>query len=498
MTFPGAPWVLALYYSVLAVLAFYGVHRLLLVLVYLRTRKDRPAPPPDPAPEGWPVVTVQLPLYNEMYVAARLIEAVSRLDYPPGRLEIQVLDDSTDETSEIVARAVAEQRRRGVDIHHLRRADRQGFKAGALAAGLAQARGELLAIFDADFVPQPDFLRRSVPWFADPGLGLVQGSWAHINRGYSLLTRVEAILLDGHFLVEHTARHRSGCFFNFNGTAGIWRRQAILDGGGWQHDTLTEDLDLSYRSQLAGWKFLYLPDLAVPSELPVDVNGFKSQQYRWTKGSVQTSRKLLGRIARAPVPWRVKLEAFVHLTNNFAYALMVLLALLIFPAMVLRRGTPVRMLLLVDLPLFLAATVSVLAFYLVSQAAAGESWRRQIRYLPAVMGMGIGLSVNNARAVLAGLWRRGGVFHRTPKYRIEREGEDWRGKRYRAGASVSVLAELLLASYFAGCTVYAFCDGMWMSIPFLYLFVQGYGYMAALALLPFLTTPRVRPVPEPA
>ncbi|HYG65002.1 MAG TPA: glycosyltransferase [Thermoanaerobaculia bacterium] len=494
VTIPGGPVLLALYYSVLAILAFYGVHRLVLVALYLKTRKAGPPRPADPA--EWPVVTVQLPLYNEMYVAARLIEAVARLDYPRDRLEIQVLDDSTDETRDIAARAVEEQRRRGVDIHHIHRGDRRGFKAGALAAGLARARGELLAVFDADFVPQPGFLKQAVPYFADPGLGLVQGSWSHINRNYSLLTRIEAILLDGHFLIEHTARNRSGCFFNFNGTAGIWRRQAILDGGGWQHDTLTEDLDLSYRAQLAGWKFLYLPELAVPSELPVDVNGFKSQQYRWTKGSIQTGRKLLGRILRSPLPFRVKLEAFVHLTNNACYALMVLLALLIFPAMVMRRGTAAHMLLLVDLPLFLAATASVLAFYLVSQDAAGMRWRQQLRYLPAVMGMGIGLSVNNARAVLSGLVRRGGTFHRTPKYRIERAGEDWRGKRYRAGASASLAVEVLLAVYLAGCTVYAFWVGMWMSIPFLYLFVQGYGYITLLALWPRLSGPRLRPAPE--
>jgi cellulose synthase/poly-beta-1,6-N-acetylglucosamine synthase-like glycosyltransferase len=482
-----APALLALYYSVLVVLSFYGLHRLVLVALYLHTRR-RTMPPPElpDDPLAWPIVTVQLPLYNEMYVAERLIDAVCRLDYPAGRLEIQVLDDSTDETTEIVARAVAAYRQRGVDIHHRHRTDRTGFKAGALAAGLATARGELLAIFDADFVPAPDFLKKSVPYFADPRLGMVQGSWAHINRGYSLLTRVEAILLDGHFMIEHAARNRSGCFFNFNGTAGVWRRTAIESAGGWEHDTLTEDLDLSYRAQLRGWRFLYLPELAVPSELPVDVNGFKSQQHRWAKGAVQTGRKLLGRILRAPLPLRVKMEAFVHLTNNASYPLTVLLALLIFPAMMLRRGTSVRMLLIVDLPLFLSATVSLLAFYLMSQIAAGEGWRRKVRYLPALMGVGIGLSVNNARAVLSGLFQRGGTFHRTPKYRIERRGQDWFAKRYRAGTDPTRLIEVGLALYFLGCTIYAWVAGMWMSIPFLYLFMQGYGYMAVLSYLPSL------------
>ncbi len=441
------------------------------------------------------MVTVQLPLYNEMYVARRLVEAVCRLDYPRDRLEIQVLDDSTDETSEIVARVVAEQRALGADIHHITRCDRQGFKAGALAAGLGAARGSLVAIFDADFVPQPEFLKVAVPHFADPGLGMVQGSWAHLNRNYSLLTRAQAILLDGHFLIEHTARNRGGFFFNFNGTAGIWRREAILESGGWQHDTLTEDLDLSYRAQLAGWRFLYLPELAVPSELPVDVNGFKGQQYRWTKGSIQTGRKLLGRILAAPLPWRVKLEAFVHLTNNVSYLLMVVLGLLLFPAILIRRGAPVRDLLLVDLPLFLAATVSVSVYYMVSQSAAGIGWRSQLRYLPAVLGLGIGLSVNNSRAVISGLLRRGGTFHRTPKYRIERRGEDWLGKRYRPGRNLSFLAELALALYFAGCVTFAVANRLWLSLPFLFLFVQGYTYMSALSLLPALRgllTPRAR------
>jgi cellulose synthase/poly-beta-1,6-N-acetylglucosamine synthase-like glycosyltransferase len=486
---PGAPALLALYYLILAVLAFYGVHRLMLVGLYLRTRGRRPVRPSDPA--DWPVVTVQLPLYNEMYVAPRLIEAVCRLDYPADRLEIQVLDDSTDETTEIVARVVAEQRARGVDIHHIHRTDREGFKAGALSAGLAEARGSLLAVFDADFVPQPEFLKTTVPYFSDPGIGMVQGSWAHINRGYSLLTRIQAILLDGHFFIEHTARNRNGCFFNFNGTAGIWRRQAIVAAGGWEHDTLTEDLDLSYRAQLAGWRFLYLPELSVPSELPVDINGFKSQQYRWAKGSVQTGRKLLGRILCSRLPLRVKLEAFVHLTNNLSYALMFLLALLVFPAMLLRDASW-RQVFLIDTPLFFGATISVLIFYLASQAAAGFGWRRQIRYLPTLMGVGIGLSVNNARAVLSGLFHRGGTFHRTPKYRIVNRGEDWLGKRYRAGWNLSVLVEIVLALYFAVCTVYAAKKGMWPSVPFLYLFVQGYAYMAALSILPALAEKRVR------
>ncbi|MEA2693515.1 MAG: hypothetical protein QOJ16_2902 [Acidobacteriota bacterium] len=489
---------LAIYYLILAVLAFYGVHRLALVILYLRTRKNQPVRPADPA--EWPMVTVQLPLYNEMYVAERLIDAVCQLDYPKDRLEIQVLDDSTDETSNIVATLVAEQRRRGFDIQHLHRSDRSGYKAGALAAGLLQAKGELLAIFDADFVPQPSFLKDSIPYFADPGLGMVQGSWAHINRGYSLLTRAEAILLDGHFWIEHTARNRSGCFFNFNGTAGVWRRTAIESAGGWEHDTLTEDLDLSYRAQIKGWRFLYLPELAVPSELPVDINGFKSQQYRWAKGSVQTGRKLLGRLLTSDLPLKVKFEAFVHLTNNSSYLLTVLIALLIFPAMILRRGTGWTALLLIDLPLFLGATISVLFFYFMSQVASGRGWAKGLRHLPAVMAIGIGLSINNARAVVSGLLHRGGTFHRTPKYRIEQRGQEWLSKRYRSVSDPSCLIEGCLALYFAACCIYALKRGMWMSLPFLYLFVQGYAYMFLLSVFPALSRgagPTAEPAPAP-
>ena len=509
-----ASWTTALvatYYLILGVLALYGLHRLVLVGVWWRTRnRGASAPPP---PREWPMVTVQLPLYNELYVAERLIAAVCRLDYPRDRLEVQVLDDSTDDTREVVAAAVARARALGIDVHHLHRTDRAGYKAGALAAGLARAAGELVAVFDADFVPHPDFLRRAVPHFTAPGgegLGMVQARWDHLNRGYSLLTRVQALLLDGHFLIEHTARHRSGCFFNFNGTAGVWRRRAIEDAGGWQADTLTEDLDLSYRAQLAGWRFLYLPGLGVPSELPVDVNGFKGQQRRWARGSIQTGRKLLPAILRAKVPARVKLEALVHLTNNLSYPLMVALSLLVFPAMVVRRGGGLGEILLVDLPLFLGATLSVLVFYAASQlarsqeeareeAGTGARERRELRFLPTLMGVGIGLALSNARAVLGGLVVQGGEFVRTPKYRIEdaeggasgRSAEggsgrpgaaDWRRLRYRAGRGLTFVLEGLFALYFAVTVVLAWRWGMWLSIPFLALFLHGYGYMFWLTL----------------
>ncbi len=489
--------ILALYYLILGILACYGVHRLALVITFWRTGLAA-SPAPEP-PDEWPMVTVQLPIFNEKYVAERLIEAVCDLDYPRDRLEIQVLDDSTDETVDLVAGLVDYQRDQGHDIHHIHRRDRPGFKAGALAAGLEQARGELVAVFDADFVPCREFLRRSVPHFADSGVGMVQARWGHINRDYSLLTRAQAILLDGHFVVEHAARHRGGCFFNFNGTAGLWRRQAIETAGGWTHDTLTEDLDLSYRAQIAGWRFIYLPDLVVPAELPAEINAFKSQQNRWAKGSVQTARKLLGTVLRAPIPMRAKLEAFVHLTANSTFLLMVFLSLLAFPAMVLRRGEETWKLLAIDLPLFGAATVSMIIFYAVSQRFAGvptghrvsggptrPAWSRRLWQLPAVMGLGIGLAINNARAVISGFMSDGGVFHRTPKYRIEGRHDDWAGKHYRLPHDVTFYLEAFFAVYFVACIITAVRLEMWLSIPFLYLFLHGYWHMFLMGIWPLL------------
>jgi cellulose synthase/poly-beta-1,6-N-acetylglucosamine synthase-like glycosyltransferase len=470
---------LVLYYAVLTVLALYGLHRSFLVWVYQRTLRRVPEPPP---PDDWPGVTVQLPLYNERYVAQRLIDAVCALDYPRDRLEIQVLDDSTDDTRELVARAVEHYQGQGVNIHHLHRTDREGYKAGALEAGLRQSSTDLVAVFDADFIPPPHFLKQAVPHFQDRRIGMVQACWEHLNRRFSWLTRVQAVLLDGHFLIEHTARNRSGCFFNFNGTAGVWRREAIEEAGGWQHDTLTEDLDLSYRAQLEGWKFLYLAQLKAPSELPVDIHGFKSQQHRWAKGSIQTGRKLLGRLLRARLPLRVKAEAFVHLTNNVSYVLMFLLSLLVFPAMVVRKEYLSQTLLWIDLPLFAAASGSVLVFYVASQVARGGRWYRQLLVLPALMGLGIGLSVNNARAVIGGMIHRGGVFHRTPKYSIGEGGGEWRSKIYRAGRSTAVVIEGLLALYLGICFVYAVRWEMWLSLPFLYLFFHGYAYIFLLSV----------------
>ena len=467
--------VLALYFGCLAMLTLYGAHRWYLLWLFRRHRSD--APKSSARFDTPPKLSVQIPLYNEMYVAQRVIEAVAALDWPTDRLDIQVLDDSTDETSTIVADAVAKCRARGVDIVHLRRGDRTGYKAGALAFGLASAKGEFVVVFDADFVPAPDFARALMDHFTDPSVGMVQARWGHLNRESSLLTRAQSILLDGHFVIEHAARNRSGRFFNFNGTAGIWRRSCIDDAGGWQHDTLTEDLDLSYRAQLRGWRFVFLTDAVAPAELPIEMGAFKSQQHRWAQGSAQTAVKLLPRILRSSLPARVKVESVFHLTANAGYVLMVALSLLIGPAVWYRRGSGAQELALVDLPLIALSLVSIAAFYLVSQREAYGSWLNAVRYLPVLMAVGVGISINNARAVISGLSGRETEFRRTPKYALAADGtEALATRKYRSRRGLDSWIELALGLYFAGLVLAALADGLWGAVPFLSLFAAGFLY----------------------
>jgi cellulose synthase/poly-beta-1,6-N-acetylglucosamine synthase-like glycosyltransferase len=472
---------LATYFFVLIVLAIYGWHRYYLVYLYMRNRDKEPRA--DSLPNPLPVVTIQLPLYNEMYVADRLIESVCAVNYPRALLEIQVLDDSTDETQSIAELAVRRYAAQGVDIKYYHRANRIGFKAGALEAGLKSARGEFIAIFDADFIPTRDFLTRLMPHFADARVGMVQARWGHINQDYSLLTKIQSILLDGHFVLEHGGRNRSGRFFNFNGTAGIWRRAAIDDAGGWQHDTLTEDLDLSYRAQLRGWRFVFRSDVTAPAEVPVEMNAFKSQQHRWAKGSIQTCCKLLPRLLRANLPLRVKAEAFFHLTANFNYPFMCVLSILMFPAMVIRYNMGWYEMLLIDVPLFFAATFSVCNFYMVCQREIHRDWRARIKYLPFLMSIGIGLSINNTRAVFEALFNRQSEFTRTPKYRIEGEADEWVSKKYRQSVAVQPLVELALGLYFTFTVFYALTNQIYGTVPFLVLFQIGFLYTGLVSIV---------------
>lgn len=472
--------VLIAYFFVLSILAVYGWHRYYLVYLYMKHRDN--VPKALPALDPLPRVTIQLPIFNEMYVVDRLIAAVCAIDYPRERLDIQVLDDSTDETREIAELAVRRFRSQGFDIVYLHRTDRTGFKAGALEAGLRVAKGEFVAIFDADFVPPRDFLSSALPHFADRKVGMVQARWGHLNADYSLLTKIQSILLDGHFVLEHGGRNRAQCFFNFNGTAGVWRRAAIEAAGGWQHDTLTEDLDLSYRAQLLGWRFVFLPDSVAPAEVPVEMNAFKSQQHRWAKGSIQTCRKLLPYLLSADLPLGVKAEAFFHLTANFNYVLMVALSLLMFPSMYVRYNMGWYEMMFIDVPLFLAATASVMNFYLVSQREVHADWKARLKYLPMLMAVGIGLCVNNARAVFEALLGGSGEFARTPKYGIERQGDDWSGKKYHQWMLTQPLIEVALGLYFTGTVLYALANGIYGTLPFLVLFQVGFLYTGLLSI----------------
>jgi cellulose synthase/poly-beta-1,6-N-acetylglucosamine synthase-like glycosyltransferase len=471
------------YFVVMVILAGYGMHRYALVYMYYRNRKNRTAEPAKQFAE-LPCITVQLPIFNEQFVVDRLVDSICKLDYPKDKLEIQMLDDSTDETV-AVARAVVERYAAlGHPITYIHRTNREGFKAGALQNGMLTSKGEFIAIFDADFVPPEDWLLRVVHYFADPAIGMVQTRWTHLNRNYSFLTEVEAILLDGHFILEHGGRSRSNVFFNFNGTAGMWRRQAIEEAGGWQHDTLTEDTDLSYRAQLKGWKFKYVQDIECPAELPIEMTAFKTQQARWAKGLIQTSIKVLPLVFRSPVSFRVKMEAFYHLTANISYPLMIVLSTLLLPAMIIRSFGGWFQMLIIDLPLFLASTFSISSFYLVSQKELfPRRWPRTFLYLPFLMALGIGLTLTNTRAVMEALFGVQSAFKRTPKYRVQSKADRALGQKYRRRLGLVPWLELLVGAYFMLMCWYAMSSENYWTIPFLLLFVLGYWYTGLMSLL---------------
>ena len=465
------------YFGVLLGLAGYGLHRY--SMIYLYWKHSRRKPETNGCLDQLPHVTIQLPIFNELYVVRRLIESVSKINYPKELLQIQILDDSTDETRKICAEEESKLKAAGYDVELIQREDREGFKAGALENGMHSAKGEYIYILDADFVPGPEVLHQMIHFFTDERVGMIQTRWGHINRKYSILTRVQALFLDGHHAVEQTARSRSGRFFNFNGTAGIWRKSAIVDSGGWEHDTITEDLDLSYRAQMKGWKFIYLADVVTPAELPPDMNGFKTQQHRWAKGSIQTCRKILGRVLRSDLPWIIKFEAIAHLTANFAYLLLILLCVLVNPAMHPESGW-VRTVLL-DIPIFCATTISVGLFYVTAQIAINPSplkWIREILYLPVLLAIGIGMSINNGKAVLEAILGKESDFVRTPKYGIEKKDKAFSQSKYRALKSVAPLFEILFFLYFSYLVIHAAANSNWFVLPFLVLFQLGFFIVA--------------------
>ena len=472
------------YFVVLILLAFYGMHRYRLVYLYYKYRNNKAVEPEYRFAE-LPRVTIQLPIFNEQYVIDRLVDCVCKMEYPPEKLEIQVLDDSTDETVNVAQGVVERYAALGHNIAYYHRTKRDGFKAGALDAGLKVASGEFVAIFDADFTPPPDWLMKVIHHFANPEIGMVQTRWTHLNRNYSFLTEVEGILLDGHFVLEHGGRSRAGVFFNFNGTAGIWRRQAIDDAGGWEHDTLTEDTDLSYRAQLAGWKFRYLQDVECPAEVPIEMTAFKTQQARWAKGLIQCAKKDLPKVLRSNVSRLEKLEAWYHLTANISYPLMIVLSTLLLPAMIIRFYQGWFQMLYIDLPLFMASTFSISSFYLVSQKELfPRTWYRTFLYLPALMALGIGLTITNSKAVIEALIGHQSAFARTPKYRVvSKQDKTSAAKKYRKRLGFVPLVELGIGLYFALAIWYAVKNENYITVPFLFLFVFGYWYTGLMSLL---------------
>ena len=474
------------YLPVVIGLTLFGLHRFYIVWLFWKHYRN----PPKPAGrfESLPLVTVQLPVFNEMHVVDRLLESVSKLDYPQDKLQIQLLDDSTDETVDICRAGIERLKARGFDAEHIHRSDRTGYKAGALENGTRFAKGEFLLILDADFVPNPDMLEKTIHYFTDEKIGMIQTRWGHLNRTFNVLTRIQAMFLDGHLELEQTARNRSGRFFTFNGTGGIWRKSCIADAGGWEHDTLTEDMDLSYRAQLKGWRFIFLNDVETPAELPVDMDGFKSQQHRWTKGSIQVCKKVLPAIWRSDVPLFIKMEATAHLTSNFAYLLLIVLCFLIYP----NQHTPKLFgqftTYIINVPIFFFASVSVIVFYLVSQKALRPgSWWKEIPYLPLLLALGIGMSISNAKAVLEALFNHETAFIRTPKYGIgQAKRSDWKKSSYKAMKSLTPFVELLFGFFFLFVVVEAALKANWSSAILLLPFPVGFFYTSLSSLVRLL------------
>jgi cellulose synthase/poly-beta-1,6-N-acetylglucosamine synthase-like glycosyltransferase len=435
----------------------------------------------DPV-QKWPRVTIQLPIYNERYVVERLIESVCRFDYPKELLEVQILDDSTDDTVAIVQALVRQMIDRGIDVQYIHRDDRTGFKAGALKEGLITAKGELLAIFDADFVPQPSFLKETIPYFTNPKVGMLQARWGHINSDYSLLTRAQSIGIDGHFGVEQAARAWSGLFMNFNGTAGIWRRETIEDAGGWQADTLTEDLDLSYRAQLKGWTLKFVTEVVCPAEVPVTINAFKSQQHRWAKGSIQTAKKNLGKLFKSDIPLLVKIQAFLHLTHYMVHPMMLLVVLTSIPMLYSQWFFDSLSLPIMLFTLLCLATCGPSSMYVFSQRILYRDWKTRIKFMPFLMCLGTGIAINNTKAVLEALFNIRSGFVRTPKYGIKKPQDTWRGKHYSIPLNAISILEFVLGLYSLSGLLMFLLFSKYLVSPFLLIYTAGFFYVFFLSV----------------
>ena len=464
------------YFVSLSILFLFGLHGFVMMFYHRKYGHKNPVPDSEFKPDK--LVTIQLPLYNEMYVIERLINSVCDIDYPKDKMEIQVLDDSTDETTAIVAKVVEEKKKLGFDISHIRRGSREGFKAGALKEGMKIAKGEFIAIFDADFIPQKEFLKKTLSYFTDDKVGMVQSRWEHLNGDYSIITKAQALALDGHFVIEQTVRNKSGFFINFNGTGGVWRKKCIEDAGNWHADTLTEDLDLSYRAQLIGWRFVFLKDFTSPAELPSEINALKAQQFRWTKGAVETAKKILPLVWKSKVPLRVKLQSTFHLTNNLVFPFILLAAILNVP-LIFIKNSGTHDIYFAIMSLFVLAFISSFLFYMYSQKDIRTDWQKRIVLFPLFMAGSMGLAVNNSRAVFEGLMNRKSEFVRTPKFKQESEKDTFVGNKYlNKKLGLSVFVEAVLAIY---CFIGVLSSIYFMelaSIPFQVLFTLGFSFIA--------------------
>jgi len=478
--------ILVIHYSLISILCLYGAHRVYhsFVAKRLMARVQNMETPVGLSDAECPYVTVKAPMYNEKFVAARIIDAIADFDYPKSKLHIQVIDDSTDESVEIVAERVRHYQSLGFDIDHVRRENRQGYKAGALADAMPQVKGEFIAIFDADFIPHPDFLLKTLPYFSNENIGLVQTRWTYLNTRKNILTRLQSIMLDAHFGIEQVTRFGSGSFFNFNGTAGIWRKEAITDAGGWRSDTLTEDTDLSYRAQIKGWDFVYRPEIICPSEIPENMSAFKVQQHRWAKGAIEVMRKLLPTIWKADIPRKAKIEATFHLTGNISYLLMFVDSLFfLLPTVHIRQDMASNFLVWLDLPIFAFASLSHAWFFLSSQNRLYGKMLDKLIIMPALLATSIGLGVNNGRAVIEALIGYKTGFARTPKTGSETSSFVSNTGYQTNSQNWANYLELALGTLYFSFLLWAVSKSYWIVVPFLLLFTIGFFYTGTLSLL---------------
>ncbi len=481
--------VLGLYGLALVLIVIYSLGQLHLILTFLRNRKSYESIPPLEGDQDLPFVTIQLPIYNELYVVERLLDSMAELDYPRDRYEVQLLDDSTDETVEVAAKRIAELQAQGLQVHHIRRPERTGFKAGALEYGLDLAKGDYIAIFDADFLPKPNFLRATLANFTDPKIGVVQARWEHINQNYSIFTEAQAFHLDAHFTVEQFSRDVGGFFMNFNGTAGVWRKECIMDAGGWEHDTLTEDLDLSYRAQLKGWKFRYVDEIGAPAELPAEMGAIKSQQYRWMKGGAEVARKMLVQLWRSKATLSRKLHGTMHLLSSSVFILVLLLGATSVPLLWIKHEIFMGKVdfLLVPVAALLCSFIILASLYLATFWRREGDWEKGIKrfllhYIP-FLSISMGLSLHNTRAVLQGFRGKKTPFIRTPKFALQKRSDKWNHVKYKSRKiEPSVYAELFMAVYFCLGVVLAFRFQDFSILPFMLMEMLGFAAVGWLSV----------------